>query len=116
MALILWLDWQKALLFVFLPWVAAMAMLTGVNLLQHDGCRPDEPMHTSRNFIGRLGNWFFLNNGFHTAHHLRPNLHWSRLPGFHREASGRIPPSLKRRSILAYLFTHYLFAIRTPAQ
>lgn len=115
MGLILWLDWETALLFVFLPWGLAMAMLTGVNLLQHDGCHPEEPMRCSRNFTGRLGNWFFLNNGFHTAHHLRPNLHWSRLPRLHREESDRIPSWLNRRSILAYLFTRYLFATRTPA-
>jgi len=111
MALLLWLDWRCALLFVFLPWGLAMLMLTGVNLLQHDGCLPADPYQTSRNFTGRLGNWLFFNNGFHTAHHLRPDLHWSQLRRFHeRELEGLIPEHLNERSILSFLFTDYLLA------
>ena len=113
MGLLLWLDWQTALLFVFLPWGLGMVMLTGVNLLQHDGCEPDDPYRQARNFTGGSGNWFFLNNGFHTAHHLKPQMHWSRLRHFHeQELSGRIPARLNEISILAYLSSHYLFASR----
>lgn len=113
MGLLLWLDWHSAVLFVFLPWVLGMTMLTGVNLLQHDGCDADDPYRHSRNFTGGLGNWFFLNNGFHTAHHLKPQLHWTQLRRFHeRELAGRIPMRLNEDSILAYLFRHYLFAFR----
>jgi fatty acid desaturase len=117
MGVLLWLDWRCALLFVFLPWGLGMAMLTGVNLLQHDGCEPVDPYRRSRNFTGRLGNWFFLNNGFHTAHHLQPQMHWSRLRRFHeQELAGKIPEQLNRGSILAYLFGHYLFAFRNTGE
>lgn len=113
MALMLWLDWQQALLFVFLPWLLGMAMLTGVNLLQHDGCQPDDPYRNSRNFTGALGNWFFLNNGFHTLHHLQPQLHWSQLRQLHEEQlAGKVPHTLNEKSILAYLSNHYLMALK----
>ena len=111
MGLILWFDWQSALLFVFLPWLLGMLLLTGVNLLQHDGCQPDDPYRNSRNFTGRLGNWFFLNNGFHTAHHLKPRMHWSRLREFHEQHLGQlVPDRLNECSILSFLFRRYLLA------
>ncbi len=117
MMLVLWLDWEQALVFVFLPWGLGMMMLTGVNLLQHDGCRPDDRYRNSRNFTSRLGNWFFFNNGFHTAHHLQPQMHWSRLRGFHTcNLSSRVPASLNERSILSYLLRHYLLALRPPRE
>ena len=117
MGLLLWLDWRSALLFAFLPWGLGMAMLTGVNLLQHDGCEPDDPTRQSRNIPGGLGNWFFLNNGFHTAHHLKPQMHWSQLRRFHeQQIAGLIPLRLNEDSILGYLFGHYLFAFRSAGK
>jgi fatty acid desaturase len=117
MGLLLWLDWRSALLFVFLPWGLGMAMLTGVNLLQHDGCEPDDPYRRSRNFTGGLGNWFFLNHGFHTAHHLKPQMHWSQLRLIHeQELAELIPSRLNENSMLGYLFGHYLFAFHSAGK
>lgn len=117
MGLVLWLDWQVALLFVFLPWGLGMLLLTGVNLLQHDGCQPGDPYRNSRNFTGRLGNWFFLNNGFHTAHHLEPGMHWSLLRRFHeQQLAGRVPGQLNEPSILSFLLRRYLLAAGAPVR
>lgn len=112
-ALLLLLDWRTAMAFVVLPWVAAILMLTAVNLLQHDGCRADDPYRACRNFTGRLGNWFFLNNGFHTAHHLCPEMHWSLLRRYHEQTlAARVPHGCNEPSILRYLCTRYLLAPR----
>jgi len=35
-----------------------------------------------------------LNLGYHTAHHLRPRLHWSKLPALHARIVAGIPPEL----------------------
>ena len=66
-----------------LPWLAAQWFLVAINLPQHDGCDPNHPLEHSRNVVGRWPNWLFLNNGFHTAHHDHPSLHWSELPAYH---------------------------------
>lgn len=112
---LLLLDVKTFFLFVAIPWVLGVTLLIGVNLLQHDGCRPGSQFDHSRNFTGRTGNWFFFNNGYHTAHHMHPALHWSRLPQWHREhVAPAIDSELEQRSILRYLFNNYLLGSPSP--
>jgi fatty acid desaturase len=77
-------DWHSTLLFLVMPWLGAQIVLVGVNLLQHQDCDIQSEYDHSRNVTGYPVNWILLNNGYHTAHHLRPSLHWSLLPEFHR--------------------------------
>lgn len=98
------LDWRATLLFLVLPWICAQLMLVGVNLLQHQDCDVDSDYDHSRNVTGAFSNWFLLNNGYHTAHHLRPSLHWSLLPDFHRDhVVPRMNPALDHRSFTGLL-------------
>jgi len=93
-------DWRTALLFMLLPWVHGQWWLVTFNLLQHQALAPDDPWQNSRNVIGPLSNFFFFNVGFHTAHHLRPTLHWSELPAYHhRVIAPRIDPRLVSRNL-----------------
>ena len=79
----------------------SLAPLGGVNLLQHDGCEPAARCRCARDFIGRLGNWLFFNNGYHTAHHLWWELHWSLLPRYHRRyVRPHQPADLEVQSLL----------------
>lgn len=75
------------LLVVVALWVVVSAVSADSNYKHHDGylgsARPDEfandsfsPLHTSLGF----------NIGYHTAHHGRPNAHWSKLPGLWAKA------------------------------
>jgi beta-carotene hydroxylase len=89
-------DWRIFLLFDVLPWLLGLCMLVAVNLLQHDACGVGE----SRDFTGNVGNWMFFNNGYHSAHHLRPSVHWSALPALHAE----LGPTRQFPSILTYLW------------
>jgi beta-carotene hydroxylase len=92
-------DWRATLLFLVMPWLGAQLMLVGVNLLQHQDCDIRSEYDHSRNVTGVLVNWMLLNNGFHTAHHLRPSLHWSLLPDFHRNhVMPRMNPALDHRT------------------
>ena len=88
-------NWQATLLYIALPWLHGQWWLVTFNLLQHQALTPDDPWQNSRNLTGRWFNFFFFNVGFHTAHHLRPTLHWSELPAFHnREIAPKIDPRL----------------------
>lgn len=109
-AITLAIDPVRSALFIYLPWLFGMAALVAVNLLQHDGCDPASGHDHSRNFVGRLSNWLFFNNGYHTAHHLRPAMHWSLLPEFHRQIEGRMRrPELNQPSLWRFLVREYVF-------
>ena len=101
-------DWQAFLLHGALPWVASLAWLVGVNYVQHEGCEPDTRHAHSRNFTGRVTNGLFFNNGFHTQHHLEPQLHWSKLALAHQGIAESIPPSLNEASAIRYILRRFI--------
>jgi beta-carotene hydroxylase len=104
LVLLVFVDWRATLLFLVLPWLGAQLALVGVNLLQHQDCDTASEYDHSRNVTGALVNWLLLNSGFHTAHHLRPALHWSLLPAFHRnEVVQRMNPALDHRTFIGLL-------------
>ena len=104
------IDWRKTLLFVAIPHLFAVWGITTVNFLQHDGCDNDHPVNHSRNFVGKLFNFFTLNNGFHGIHHETPGLHWSLTPAAHAERyHATIHPALEQSSLAAYMFKTLIY-------
>ncbi len=104
------LDWKLFLLLVVIPHQYAAWGIMGINYVQHDGCDPESPWNHSRNFTGKLVNWFTFNNGYHGLHHMKPSLHWSKLPEVHaKELAPHIHPELDQTSLLRYLFTAYFW-------
>jgi len=94
-AVLLMFNWKATLLYVALPWLHGQWWLITFGLFQHQDLDGEDPWQNSRNITGRCFNWFFFNIGYHTAHHLRPALHWSELPAYHaREVVPRIDPRL----------------------
>jgi fatty acid desaturase len=114
-AVLLMIDWRRALVLVLLPHLWALYGITTVNYLQHDGCDENHPFNHSRNFVGPIFNWFTFNSGFHGIHHDDPGLHWSELPAAHAERfHGRVAPVLEQPSLFLYLVrTFVLSAQRT---
>ena len=106
-------DWKSLLVFGVLPWAVSLAWLVGVNYLQHEACDPLSRYGHSRNFTGRFTNWLLFNNGYHTVHHIEPQLLWSRLPEAHRCIAASIPPALNESSATRHLLRHYVLASRT---
>jgi len=99
------IDWKKALIYWMIPHLWAQWGIVSINYFQHDGCDEDSQYNHSRNFVGRFFGWWTFNNGFHTVHHMYPNLHWSKLREVHdREVHPHIHPNLEERSIAAYAF------------
>lgn len=84
---------ESLALFVLLPWLGMFAALPLANWRHHVGCDfADEltsaKVNRSPLSAGPLG----LNIGYHTAHHMAPGLHWSKLEHFHAaHCAGRIP-------------------------
>ncbi len=110
------LDWAATLTYLVGPWLFGQWALVTINLLQHQDCDPGSPVDHSRNITGPVINWLLLNNGFHTAHHLRPALHWSRLPAFHRtDVAPRMRGDLAHRSLLVASWRQFVIPGRRPA-
>jgi fatty acid desaturase len=86
---------------------AAWSMIF-INYIQHVHCDPWSEHNHSRNFVSRLGNWLVFNNGYHTAHHESPGLHWSKLPVAHAKIAHLIDPALNQGSIFGYCVNAYL--------
>lgn len=107
---LLLIDWRKALLFVILPHLFAVWGITTVNFLQHDGTDDTHPVNHSRNFVGKVFNFFTLNNGFHGIHHMRPGLHWSLTPQAHaEEVAPTIDKRLEQPSLFVYMFKAFIY-------
>lgn len=109
------IDFWNALFFVVIPQLWGARCILRINLIQHDGCDTQSDWNHSRNFVGRAFNWIMCNNGFHTIHHNKAGLHWSRLAEAHEvQVRPRIHRTLDEPSMVAYLLRTYLFGFRRP--
>jgi beta-carotene hydroxylase len=91
-----------------LPAALAPTFMFFTNYIQHIHCSPASADDHSRNFVSRLSNWFVFDAGYHTVHHERPSLHWSRYAELHRARAGRIHPSLQAHSVLSFCVSNYV--------
>lgn len=78
------------LLFVIPPMIS-LFITVATTYTHHSDLDTDDHMAASRNYTGRFRNVLTGNLGFHTAHHYRQGLHWSKLPELHAEIAHKIP-------------------------
>ncbi len=105
MGTLLVVDWKRFLLYVMIPHLYAAWGIITMNLLQHDGTDADTDFNHSRNFVGKLVNFWTYNNGYHTIHHMEAGLHWSLAPAEHAtRVKPFMDPRLDEPSMLAYLW------------
>jgi fatty acid desaturase len=93
-------DWRATLKYCAGPWLFGQWFLVTINLLQHQDCDVKSQFNHSRNITGRVTNWLLLNNGYHSAHHMFPSAHWSKLPTIHeRVIAPHLSAALNERSL-----------------
>lgn len=100
---------------VILPALSSVTVIMIFNYIQHVHTDAWSEHDHSRNFTGWLFNYCFFNNGYHTAHHEQPGLHWSKLPQAHAALADRIDSQLNEPSLAWFLSRQYLLAPLFPS-
>lgn len=90
-AALLYLNFLNALLVFVFPMAVSFIITCRHTYDHHAGCSEDDEYAASNNITHRWYNILTGNLGYHTAHHLRPGLHWSKLPAFHASIADKIP-------------------------
>jgi fatty acid desaturase len=79
-------------LFVFaLPMVISLFLTAWATYSHHSGKPTDSHFVACNNIVHRGYNVVTGNLGYHTAHHYKPGVHWSRLPALHAQIASKIP-------------------------
>lgn len=94
LAAFLVLDPVRACIVFLIPMALQILLLLDNTYGQHAGTDTDSHYVASRNVELPLYNLTSWNLGYHTAHHLYPGIHWSKLPEVHEKIRHRIPPEL----------------------
>ena len=77
-------------LFIF-PMITSLTITIAATYRHHSNLDTDDHMAASRNYVGGLHNKLTGNLGYHTAHHYRQGVHWSKLPELHESIADKIP-------------------------
>ncbi len=99
-ALLVWLKPIPALFLFVLPMIGGLLLTSWATYEHHAGLSTDNEFEASRNNLNRFYNLTTGNLGYHTAHHHRQGLHWSRLPELHEQIKDKIPEHLIKYAAL----------------
>lgn len=98
----------STLYYIVLPNFIGQLMLISFNYCQHRFCEMGSDYNHSRNFTGNFLNICLFNAGFHTAHHLYPNKHWSEYPKIHTQLQPNIHPKYNENNFFTYFWQQIL--------
>ena len=96
LTLVFYYNWVNALFVFALPMVISLYITAWHTYYHHSGLETDNDFEASYNITDKWFNVWSGNLGYHTAHHIRPGLHWSKLPKFHDKIQAHIPSWLYR--------------------
>ncbi len=100
---------------LILPAICSSTTIMFFNYVQHVHTDAWSENDHSRNFTGKWFNFLFFNNGYHTAHHDNPGMHWSKLPAAHAAIADTIDPRLNERNLVWFLLRQYLLSPVFPS-
>ena len=74
-------------------YIAVTFMSLRVDYFTHVGKKPYGTIPFANNCKSPYFNKFFWNFGYHVGHHLKPNLHWSKIPAYEKELNVKLEVS-----------------------
>ncbi|MCB0328188.1 MAG: fatty acid desaturase [Bdellovibrionales bacterium] len=96
LALAFYYNWFAALLLFAIPMFAGYITTCWHTYSHHAGLHSDDHFEASYNVMHRWYNIITGNLGYHTAHHWKQAVHWSKLPELHEAIKDKIPEELYR--------------------
>lgn len=87
-------DPLSAAIVFLIPMLLAYVGTCATTYFHHAGLETDDHLEASHNVLNGPYNVITGNLGYHTAHHMKQGLHWSRLPEYHAAIAADIPAEL----------------------
>jgi len=97
---LVWFNPLAGLMLFVLPMITSLLFTAYVTYDHHSGLDTQNEFEASRNNLNPLYNFFTGNLGYHTAHHHRQGVHWSKLPQLHATIADKIPDHLYNKSLI----------------
>lgn len=91
---LVWHNPVNALIIFIIPMTLAYIGTCATTYFHHAGLESDDHLEASHNVLHGFYNKISGNLGYHTAHHMKQALHWSKLPEYHRTIEDKISPEL----------------------
>jgi len=99
-ALLVWYKPLEAFLLFVLPMITSLLFTAYVTYEHHSGLDTQNEFEASYNNLNPMYNLFTGNLGYHTAHHHKQGVHWSKLPQLHETIQNKIPKHLYKKSAI----------------
>lgn len=99
-AMLVWYKPIPAIMLFVLPMITSLLFTAYVTYDHHSGLDTVNEFEASRNNLNPLYNFFTGNLGYHTAHHHKQGVHWSKLPELHEKIKHNIPDYLYSKSVI----------------
>ncbi|MDH5710734.1 MAG: fatty acid desaturase [Gammaproteobacteria bacterium] len=100
-AALVWYHPAAGMMLFVLPMVTSLIFTAYVTYDHHSGLDTDNEFEASRNKLSPLFNLLTGNLGYHTAHHYKQGVHWSKLPELHEQIRGKIPEHLIQKEMIS---------------
>ena len=94
LGLLIWNNWVNGLLVFALPMLIGYVVTCWATYSHHAGLDTEDHHEASYNIMHKWYNIMTGNLGYHTAHHMKQGLHWSKLPEYHETIKHKIPKHL----------------------
>ncbi len=94
LSVMFWYQPMPTLFIFIIPMMVSLLFTAWVTYGHHSGLDVDNDFEASYNIMSPIYNLLTGNLGYHTAHHHKQGLHWSRLPALHEKIKNKIPERL----------------------
>ncbi len=98
-AVLVWYKPVAGLILFVLPMITSLLFTAYVTYEHHSGLDTPNQFEASYNNLSPWFNRLTGNLGYHTAHHYKQGVHWSKLPLIHASIADKIPAHLYQKSI-----------------